>query len=192
MTFRIAFPVVSAIIFLMPALSFAQSSSKQSVPVGQGQNLVSPAIKPDTKKAKVAYRQGLQAEQQQDWQAAFEAYTNAVNWAPNEQNYYLRLELAKSRVVQSKAEAAERDAVAGRMDDARRELLEARYLDPSNTVLRDRLAELSAAQTGRSCKAQRNRALRGKFNWIINPERGSSIIEGIHREPTKRRGGNSA
>ncbi len=108
---------------------------------------MAPAIKADLKKAKSAYQQGSQDEQKQDWQAAYEAYNNAVNWAPDDRDYLLRLELVKSRLIQMKADAAERDAVAGRFDDARRELVEARFLDPTDTVLRDRLAELTAAQS---------------------------------------------
>ncbi len=108
---------------------------------------MAPAIKADLKKAKSAYQQGSQYEQKQDWQAAYEAYNNAVNWAPDDRDYLLRLELVKSRLIEMKADAAERDAVAGRFDDARRELVEARFLDPTDTVLRDRLAELTAAQS---------------------------------------------
>ncbi len=44
--------------------------------------------------------------------------------------------------------AAERDAVSGRFDEARRERLSASYIDPSNTVVRERLMELTAAEPG--------------------------------------------
>src|SRR5271167_3717755 len=42
----------------------------------------SPPIKADLKKAKQANKQGLRAEEQGDWQAAYEAYSDAVNFAP--------------------------------------------------------------------------------------------------------------
>lgn len=107
-----------------------------------------PTVKPDAKKAKAAYQQGTRAEQQKDWDAAYSAYSDAVNWAPNEREYALRREIARSRLVQTKVDAAERDAISGRLDEARRELMGASYLDPSNKVVRERLAELLAVEPG--------------------------------------------
>ena len=151
-THRAASRFILATLTALAAISLLPLASAQVPPGtsafgGGRQAVAAPAIKQDLKKAKSAYQQGLQAEQKQDWQAAYEAYTNAANWAPDDRDYLLRLELVKSRLIQTKADAAERDAVAGRFDDARRELVEARYLDPTDTVLRDRLAELTVTQS---------------------------------------------
>ena len=108
-----------------------------------------PPVKPDPKKAKEAYQQGVRAEKAQDWETAYTAYSDAVNWAPNDRGYFLRREIAKSGLVQTKVDAAEKDAISGRLDAARRELLSASYLDPTNMVVRERLAELLAAEPGR-------------------------------------------
>ena len=108
----------------------------------------SPSVKPDPKKAKEAYQQGVRAEKAQDWETAYTAYSDAVNWAPNDRGYFLRREIAKSGLVQIKVDAAEKDAISGRLDAARRELLSASYLDPTNTVVRERLRELLAAEPG--------------------------------------------
>src|SRR3984957_12323697 len=159
---HIAISTLLAIMALVPTASFAQTPAAPFTPPSQA--LDGTKIKPDPKKAKQAYQQGLDAEKQQDWQAAYEAYTNAVNWAPSEQSYFLRLELAKSRLVQTKADAAERDAIAGHFDDARRELLEARYLDPTNTVLRDRMAELAAEEPGSVVQSAPDARLAGELH----------------------------
>ncbi len=104
----------------------------------------SPTIKADLKKAKQAEKQGLRAEQSGDWQAAYQAYVDAVNWAPHDTDYFAQREIAKSHVVQMKADLAERHAISGEIPAALRILREARELDPSNKVIRERLIELSA------------------------------------------------
>lgn len=103
-----------------------------------------PPIKPDARKGHLADKQGLRAEEAGDLQSAFEAFSNAVKWAPDEQDYLMHREQARSRWVQSKADAAERAAVMGKLGDARQLLLEAHYLDPTNRVVRERLEELTA------------------------------------------------
>jgi type II secretory pathway component GspD/PulD (secretin) len=104
----------------------------------------SPTIKADLKKAKQAEKLGLRAEQNGDWPAAYEAYVDAVNWAPHDTDYFAHREIAKSHVVQMKADLAERHAISGEIPAALRTLREARELDPSNKVIRERLIELSA------------------------------------------------
>jgi hypothetical protein len=121
-----------------------QSESPASEPVS--------SVKPDAKKAKTAYEQGTRAERQKDWDTAYTAYTDAANWAPANREYAIRREIAKSRLVQSKMDAAESDAVSGRLDAARKELLSASYVDPSNAVVRERLAELALAEPGQRRK----------------------------------------
>lgn len=115
----------------------------------------SPALKPtaspvvskaDTKKAKAAYENGMRAEQRLDWDTAFAAYSDAARWDPSDREYLLRLAIAKSRIVQKKVDEAERDAVSGRLAAARRELLDASSIDPSNKAVQERIVELTAAE----------------------------------------------
>lgn len=109
----------------------------------------SPAgIKADNRKAKEAYERGVRYERAEDWDDAYTAYSDAVNYAPQNRDYFIHRELAKSRVVQERADQAERDAIAGRLEKARTELLSATYLDPTNQTLRERLAEMIAAEPG--------------------------------------------
>jgi Bacterial type II and III secretion system protein/FG-GAP-like repeat len=105
-----------------------------------------PRFKADAKKAKQAYREGLEAERQQNWPDAYASYSRAVEWAPDHRDYLMRRELAKGRLIQTKIDLAEKDAVLGELAKARKELLEAYYLDPSDQVIRDRLAELAALE----------------------------------------------
>jgi hypothetical protein len=64
-----------------------QSQTNSASGAGTGQRLAPappqrPDIKPDPKKAKEAYKLGLHAEQDGDWQAAFDNYEDAENWGP--------------------------------------------------------------------------------------------------------------
>ena len=135
---------------------FAQSSQalNPTAPASSGpaetQTRTAPQEKPDAKKAKEAYERGVRAERNEDLDAAYTAYSDAVNYAPKNRDYFIHRELAKSRLVQERADAAERDAVSGRLDEARKELLSAAYLDPTNRILRERLAELIAQEPGQS------------------------------------------
>jgi type II secretory pathway component GspD/PulD (secretin) len=92
----------------------------------------------------------VHADRNEDWDDAYTSYSDAVNYAPNNRDYFIHRELAKSHLVQERADAAERDAVSGRLDEARKELLSATYLDPTNRVLRERLAQLIAQEPSQS------------------------------------------
>lgn len=124
-----------------------QQSGQQTAYATPGVSLA-PAAKPNPKKAKEDYRRALHAEQVQDWQTAYDDYAQAVSLAPNDREYFLMREVAKSRLVQIKVNTAERDAISGRIDEALKELREASYLDPLNGVVRERIAELMAAKPG--------------------------------------------
>jgi hypothetical protein len=140
-------PLIVAAAILSAPPAFAQASPNQSVsanPVKPQGVAKRPAFAPDAKKAKDAYKQGLRAEQAGNWEPAYDAFTDAVDWAPDNKEYFMHREFARSRVVQQKMDLAEREAVSGRLSDARRELLSARSLDPTNRVLQERYAELTA------------------------------------------------
>jgi type II secretory pathway component GspD/PulD (secretin) len=131
-------PIFIATFLAPPARTQAPTQSKQPVS----------ATKPDAKKAKAAYEQGTKAEREKDWDTAYADYTDAANFAPDNREYVLHREIAKSRLVQSRMDAAERDAISGRLDDALKELLSASYLDPLSPTVRQRLAQLANAQVG--------------------------------------------
>src|SRR5712692_4772503 len=97
--------------------------------------------KPDARKARKAFARGLRAEQAQDWPAAFEAYVEAARNAPGDTVPLLRREAARFQMVREHTDRAEREAVAGRLDQARDALRAALQLDPSYSVARERLAQ---------------------------------------------------
>jgi type II secretory pathway component GspD/PulD (secretin) len=114
------------------------------------QKLPSPPRKADVKKGKQAYKQGLKLEADGDWQAAYDAYSDAVDWDPSNREYLVRQAVAKGHVVQMKVDLAERDAVSGRFSDALHAMREARELDPSNRTVSERLIELEALDPARA------------------------------------------
>jgi hypothetical protein len=146
----------------------SQSLPASRTPAPQERVPIIPPVKPDAKKAKEAYQDGIHAELKEDWEAAFTSYSEATNFAPENRDYLLRREMARSRLVQAKMNAAERDADIGRLDQARRELLAARYLDPTNTVVKERFTELSAIDTG-EIQMKREPDLAGQVHLNYQP-----------------------
>ena len=97
----------------------------------------------DSKRAKDAYERGLKAEKLKNWPMAFTAFTEAVQQGPMKRDYLLRRELARNQMVSASVDRAERDALTGRLAEAREELNAALTLDPSDEIVRERLAQLT-------------------------------------------------
>jgi hypothetical protein len=148
------------------AFAFAARRPAQEANRGQKETPASesnsaPTTKPDAKKAKEAYKKGVEAERNKNWQAAYEAYAEALESAPNEHEYLLRREVVKGRLIQAKVELAEKDAVAGQLGDARKELLEASYLDPSDRSVTERLTQLTSLEPVRGDEVREKPQLAG-------------------------------
>jgi tetratricopeptide (TPR) repeat protein len=127
------------------------AASDSSAPLEQ--QLVSPPRKEDVKKGKQAYKQGLKVEQAGDWQAAYDAYSDAVDWDPSNKDYLVHQAVAKGHVVQMKVDLAERQAVSGQLSDALHTMRQARQLDPTNKTIQERLIELEALDPTRAKEA---------------------------------------
>jgi Flp pilus assembly secretin CpaC len=97
----------------------------------------------DAKKAKKIFEQGRNAERAGDWKSAYELHTEATALAPANTNYVVAREAARFRLVQQRMDRAEREALAGRMEEARAELREALRLDPTYTVAQERLQQFA-------------------------------------------------
>jgi len=110
------------------------------------QKLPSPPRKQDVKKGKEAYKQGLKLEQNGDWQAAYDAYCDAVEWDPSSREYLVRQAVAKGQVLQTKVDLAEREAVAGHFANALHALRDAMQLDPSNPTILGQYADFLVAR----------------------------------------------
>lgn len=138
-----AFLAFSLFAVAIGTFSFAAPPKPHSPATPQSSASQEKESKSDSRKAKEAYKQGLAAEKRGDWTLAYDSFSEASALDPANRVYALRREITRSRAAQSIADAAERDAVAGRLDDARRELEEAHLLDPSNSVLSERLREMN-------------------------------------------------
>ena len=141
-----------------PAQDAANGGQKET-PASQPNS--APTTKPDAKKAKEVYKRGIEAERDKNWQAAYEAYAEAVESAPDDHEYLLRREVVKGRLIQAKVELAEKDAVSGQLGDARKELLEASYLDPTDRSITERLAQLTSLEPVRGDEVREQPRLAG-------------------------------
>ena len=137
-----------------------------------------PAFKPDADKAEAAYRRGLRAQHEGNWQAAYDSYSDAVSWAPDDASYFSSLEIAKGHIVQGKMDLAEREAVSGRLSDALRLLVSARALDPSNRVLQARYTELSALFRGQVKSKASGQELAGEVHLEYTPGKKNFDLRG--------------
>ena len=77
------------------------------------------------KKAKEAYKQGQKLEENGDWQAAYDAYSDAVILKFSVRETLVRQAVAKGQLVQVKVDLAEHEAVAGHFSSALRALRDA-------------------------------------------------------------------
>lgn len=98
----------------------------------------------DLRTSQGIYQRGVQAERAGDWEAAFAAYGEASRLAPRDRTAALRLEFAKSELVQERTQRAERELLTGRNDLARASLEAALQLDPGYAVARERLQQIAA------------------------------------------------
>lgn len=156
---RLKTPVVFIICALLTATPAEAQSSANTVPAqaskqrsGQGgsANPISATTaqkgrsqSQNPKLAREAFQRGLKAEKAKDWASAFAAYTEATEQDSTSQEYLLRREIARSRLVGEAMDRAERDALIGNLPEARKELQMALVLDPSDAMVRERLAQLS-------------------------------------------------
>jgi type II secretory pathway component GspD/PulD (secretin) len=152
-------PFLGVLLVLAGLTAFPADSSASVQDPGEPSIDIQPISKEDAKKAKdakEAYKEGVRAERAQDWQAAYEGYSKASDLVPDNHQYAVHRENARSRAVQEKMDSAERDAVSGRLEDARKKMAAAHFLDPSDGTITERLGELSAAmpvQPGQVLKA---------------------------------------
>ncbi len=102
-----------------------------------------PTAKPDPRRARKAAEKGLAAERAGDWPEALAAYEEASGYAPRDAQILEKREVVRSWLVRVRAESAERYALAGQMEAARNELQAALKVDPGNTVVQERLAQLA-------------------------------------------------
>jgi tetratricopeptide (TPR) repeat protein len=125
---------------LLSVLMFSQVSFARS----QAPSLEAPTERgrPDPKRARKAAEQGEKAEAAGHFADALAAYEEAARYAPREIAFAERAAGLRSKLVSSYADAAERDAIAGRLEQATVDLAAALAIDPSNPEVLERLRQI--------------------------------------------------
>lgn len=111
----------------------------------QTQSAVAP-LPLDAKKAQKAAERGDKLQSQGKDEEALAAYQEAARFAPNDPAIVGRGAALKSKMVRVHVEAAERLALEGHVGRATEELLKALEIDPDDTVVAQRLAEMKSMQ----------------------------------------------
>src|SRR6267378_459882 len=99
---------------------------------------------PNPKRAQKAAERGAKAEAAGRIEEALADYQEASLLAPHDVAIVERAAALRSKLVRIHSEAAERDALAGQMDQATEELAAALKIDPGNTIAAERLAQMKS------------------------------------------------
>src|SRR5882762_10401530 len=134
---------------LLLSLLLCAQAPAQALATSQTQG---PMVRPDPKRAQKAVERGDKAQAAGNLDEALLAYEEAARYAPQEGYVLERGAALRSRLVRAYMEAAERDALAGRLTEATDELVAALRIDPSNKVVGERLAQLKAMDDGLRAK----------------------------------------
>ena len=98
----------------------------------------------DLKRAQRAAERGDQAEAAGKIDEALLHYQEAVVYAPKDMAYALKEAALRSKLVRTHVDAAERAALEGRMEKATEELRKALHIDPGNTIVAERMAQMKS------------------------------------------------
>lgn len=99
---------------------------------------------PDLKRARRAAERGEKAEAAGRLDEALTAFEEAAHYAPQDMTYGTRAAALRSKVVRSYADAAERDALASRFEQATEDLAAALAIDPTNAIILERMREIKS------------------------------------------------
>ena len=104
------------------------------------------AERPDPKRAQKAAERGDKDLAAGRFEEALAAYEEAARYAPQDASIVERAAALRSKLVRAYVEAAERDALAGHLTEATEELGAALRIDPGNTIVEERLGQLTAME----------------------------------------------
>jgi Flp pilus assembly secretin CpaC len=116
----------------------------QQLPAQAPSQLQAATVRPDLKRAQKAAERAGKAEAAWRFDEALAAYDEAARYAPQDAAIVERGATLRSKLVRAYVEAAERDALAGHLNEATEELGTALQVDPGNTTVQERLAQLKA------------------------------------------------
>ena len=126
------------------------STQAQAPPSSQSQ---ATAVHPDSKRAQKAAERGDKAAAAGRFEEALAAYEEAARYAPQDAAIIERGAALRSKLVRAYVEAAERDALAGLLTEATEELGAALRIDPGNTIVEERLGQLTAMEDSPHAKS---------------------------------------
>ncbi len=101
---------------------------------------------PDARRAQKAAERGDKAQAAGRLPEALAAYQEAARFAPQDAAIVERGAALRSKLVRGYVEAAERDALAGHLDQATEEMGAALRIDPGNTMVAERLAQFKTME----------------------------------------------
>jgi tetratricopeptide (TPR) repeat protein len=105
-----------------------------------------PKLHEDLNRAQKAADRGDRAEAEGKIEEAVEHYREAVIYAPKDPNYALREAALRSKLVRKHVDDAEKYALEGQMVKATEELRTALKIDPTNTVVAERMNEMKSME----------------------------------------------
>jgi hypothetical protein len=120
----------------------AQTPSSAKQPAGTTR----PETKPDAKRAQKAAEHGAKAEAAGQLEEALTAYQEAARYAPQDAAIVEHAAALRSKLVRLYTEAAERNALAGHLDQATEALAAALKIDPGNTIVMERLGQMKTME----------------------------------------------
>jgi tetratricopeptide (TPR) repeat protein len=120
----------------------AQAPSAAQQPAGTTRS----ATRPDAKRAQKAAERGAKAEAAGQLEEALTAYQEAALYAPQDAAIVEHAAALRSKLVRLYTEAAERNALAGRLDQATEALASALRIDPGNTIVMERLGQMKTME----------------------------------------------
>jgi tetratricopeptide (TPR) repeat protein len=120
----------------------AQSAPHPQTAPNETQLEMSP--RPNPKFAKKLSELGDKALADGHFDEALNYYEQAARYAPQDTALIERIAAMRSKLVRDHVAAAERDALAGHADVATEELAKALLIDPTNTIVTERLVQMKA------------------------------------------------
>jgi Flp pilus assembly secretin CpaC len=138
--------VVLALLLCCPPSPAQSSSQAQSAPPQTAPNeaQLQMAPRPNPKYAKKLSELADKALAEGRFDEALNYYEQAARYAPQDTALIERIASMRSKLVRDHVEAAERDALAGHADVATEELAKALLIDPGDTIVAERLKQMSA------------------------------------------------
>src|SRR5438874_599222 len=141
---------LSTFLVLSLLMDVQGSTQAQAPPSSQSQ---ATAAHPDTKRAQKAAERGDEAAAAGRFEEALAAYEEAARYTPQDAAIIERSAALRSKLVRAYVEAAERNALAGLLTEATEELGAALRIDPGNTIVEERLGQLTAMEDSPNAKS---------------------------------------